>query len=251
VHSDDPTARAAEVTAFWDWALLELLLSSGLRVEEACELTTFDILKRQLGDGRVYYRLHIKPSKFDRARVIPIGDQLGHVIAEITRHVRAFYGTNAVPPCDRRDIHEKTPPPRAPYLLQGAGHPSVIGVNIIRGRLRQLSTAAQSVPRRRDAAGAGTPRLSPRLRIRTPQHHHPSPRHRRPARTLHIGHQSGLRQALPHRARRVVPTGDARRLHRRPRLRGTAHPDSRRVDTVQRQLLDARHGHPPVRPTHR
>jgi len=113
-------------------------------VEEACELTTFDILKRQLRDGRVYYLLHVKPSKFDRARVIPIGDQLGRVIAEIIRHVRAFYDATAVPPCDRRDIHEKTPLPRAPYLLQGAGHPSVIGVNTIRGRLRQLSTAAQA-----------------------------------------------------------------------------------------------------------
>jgi integrase len=140
----DRTAQAAEVTAFWDWALLVLLLASGLRVEEACELTTFDILKRQLTDGRVYYLLHIKPSKFDRARVIPIGDQLGRVIAEIIRHVRAFYGAAAVPACDRRDIHEKTPLPRAPYLLQGAGHPSVIGVNTIRGRLRQLSTAAQA-----------------------------------------------------------------------------------------------------------
>jgi hypothetical protein len=58
--------------------------------------------------------------------------------------VRAFYGTATVPPCDRRDIHEKTPLPRAPYLLQGAGHPSVIGVNTIRGRLRQLSTTAQA-----------------------------------------------------------------------------------------------------------
>jgi integrase len=140
----DPAAQAREVSAFWDWALLELLLASGLRVEEACELTTFDILKRQLPDGRVYYLLHIKPSKFDRARVIPIGDQLGRVIAEIIRHVRAFYGTPAVPACDRRDIHEKTPLPRAPYLLQGAGHPSAIGVNTIRGRLRLLSNAAQA-----------------------------------------------------------------------------------------------------------
>jgi integrase len=149
--ASDPNAQAAEVHAFWDWALLELLLASGLRVEEACELTTFDILKRQLGDGRVYYLLHVKPSKFDRARVIPIGDQLGRVIAEIIRHVRTFYDSAAVPPCDRRDIHEKTPLPRAPYLLQGAGHPSVIEVNTIRSRLRQLSTAAQA--RRAD----GTP----------------------------------------------------------------------------------------------
>jgi len=71
----DRRARAAEVDAFWDWALLELLLQSGLRIEEACELTTLDVLRRTQPDGRVYYLLHVKPSKFDRARVIPIGDR--------------------------------------------------------------------------------------------------------------------------------------------------------------------------------
>ena len=74
-----------EVDTFWDWALLELLVQSGLRIEEASELTTFDILKRKMPDGRIYYRLHIKPSKFDRARVIPIGDGLGRVLAEVIR----------------------------------------------------------------------------------------------------------------------------------------------------------------------
>ena len=38
-------------------------------------------------DGRIYYLLHIKPSKFDRARVIPIGYGLGRVLAEIVRYV--------------------------------------------------------------------------------------------------------------------------------------------------------------------
>jgi hypothetical protein len=52
---------------------LELLLESGLRIEEACELTTLDILKRRHRDGRTYYLPHVKPSKFDHARVIPIG----------------------------------------------------------------------------------------------------------------------------------------------------------------------------------
>ncbi|MCW2572550.1 MAG: integrase family protein [Frankiales bacterium] len=59
----EPGLLRAERIAFWDWALLELLLTSGLRIEEACELTTFDILKRQLPDGRLYYLLHVKPSK--------------------------------------------------------------------------------------------------------------------------------------------------------------------------------------------
>jgi integrase len=141
-NTTDPTLQHAERIAFWDWAFLELLLTSGLRIEEACELTTFDVLKRHLPDGRVYYLLHIKPSKFDRARVIPIGDQLGRVIAEIIRHVRAFHGTDHVPACDRRDEHEKRSLPRAPYLLQSRTHPCALNTNTIRGRLRALSLAA-------------------------------------------------------------------------------------------------------------
>ncbi|MGH7635865.1 MAG: tyrosine-type recombinase/integrase [Gemmatimonadaceae bacterium] len=86
--------------------------------------------------------LHIKPSKFDRARVIPIGDGLGRVIAEIIRHVKRFYGADAVPSCDHWDHHEHQPRPRAPYLLQGAKHPSPLGIQTIRARLRAVSIAA-------------------------------------------------------------------------------------------------------------
>jgi integrase len=146
----DARAHAVEAAAFWDWALLELLVQSGLRIEEASELTTLDVLKRRLPDGRIYYLLHVKPSKYDRARVIPIGDGLGRVIAEIIRHVRRFYGTVAVPFCDHWDHNEKQRRPPAPYLLQGAKHPSAIGVTTIRGRLKALSLAAGA----RTATGA-------------------------------------------------------------------------------------------------
>jgi hypothetical protein len=90
-------------------------------------------------DGRIYYLLHVKPSKYDRARVIPIGDGLGRVIAEIIRHVKQFYGAATVPFCDQWDYHEQIPLPRAPYLLQGAGHPSCMTAQTIRARLRRLS----------------------------------------------------------------------------------------------------------------
>jgi hypothetical protein len=132
----------AEREAFWDWAVLELLLQSGLRLEEALELTTLDILKRRLPDGRIYYMLHVKPSKFDRARVVPIGDGLGRVIAEIVRHVKAFYGTDHVPECDHWDQHERRLNPRAPYLLQAARHPSPMAASSIRTRLARLSAGA-------------------------------------------------------------------------------------------------------------
>jgi Phage integrase family len=131
--------KTLEAVTFWDWALLELLVQSGLRIEEASELTTLDILKRSMPDGRIYYMLHVKPFKFDRARVVPIGDGLGRVIAEIIRHVRGFYGTAFVPLCDHWDHRERRPRPRAPYLLQGARHPSPLGIQTIRGRIQLLS----------------------------------------------------------------------------------------------------------------
>ncbi len=144
---EQPESEAAidtEADTFWNWALLELLIQSGLRVEEATELTTLDILKRHLPDSRIYYLLHVKPSKFDRARLIPIGDGLGRVIAEIIRHVKRFYRKDMVPFCDRWDFTSMQNGPRAPYLLQGVGHPSVISDEVIRRRLRLLSRGAEA-----------------------------------------------------------------------------------------------------------
>jgi Phage integrase family len=133
-----------EVDMFWDWALLELLVQSGLRIEEASELTTLDILKRKMPDGRIYYLLHVKPSKFDRARVIPIGDGLGRVLAEIIRYVKRFYNSEAVPVCDHWDLLEKRRRPPAPYLIQGIRHPSTAGIQTIRSRIREISITAEA-----------------------------------------------------------------------------------------------------------
>jgi integrase len=133
-----------EVDTFWDCALLELLVQSSLRIEEASELTTLDILRRSLADGRIYYLLHIKPSKFDRARVIPIGDSLGRVLAEIIRYVKRFHNSDSVPVCDHWDLLEKRPRPPAPYLLQAIRHPSTAGIQTIRSRIRELSIHAEA-----------------------------------------------------------------------------------------------------------
>jgi integrase len=131
-----------ETERFWDWALLELLVQSGLRIEEASDLTTLDILRRKMPDGSLYYLLHVKPSKFDRARVIPIGDGLGRVIAEIIRHVKRFHGTDHVPVCDHWNLAQKVPRPQAPYLIQAIRHPNPPGLQTIRSRIRAISVAA-------------------------------------------------------------------------------------------------------------
>jgi len=139
-----------EVDTFWDWALLKLLVQSGLRIEEASELTTLDILKRKMPDGRIYYLLHIKPSKFDRARVIPIGDGLGRVLAEIIRHVKRFYDSESVPVAIIGTCWRSVRASSA-VLDPGIRHPSTAGIQTIRSRVREISLAAEA--RRSD----GTP----------------------------------------------------------------------------------------------
>lgn len=140
--SDEPPARRSHSATFWAWAMLELLVQSGLRIEEARELTTLDVLKRHMPDGSAYYMLHVKPSKYDRARVIPVGDGLGRVVAEIVRHVKLCYEVDAVPSCDNWDAGEQRALPRAPYLLQGSRLPAAFTTNSVRRWLKQASLGA-------------------------------------------------------------------------------------------------------------
>jgi integrase len=132
----------SEAITFWDWAFLELLVQSGLRFEEAHNLTVFDILRRSDSRGRTYFLLHVEPSKFDKARLIPIGDSLGKILSEIIIHVKRFYGRDSVPPIDHFDFNEQMPLPRAPYLLQGRTRPQMIGRSTIRAGLKDLSIKA-------------------------------------------------------------------------------------------------------------
>ena len=107
----------------------------------------------------------------ERARIVPIGDGLGRVLAEIIRYVKRFYNSESVPVCDHWDLLEKRPHPRARYLIQGIRHPGTAGVQTIRSRIREISIAAdagRSDGRITVAAG----RLPTRLCIRTSQQQH-------------------------------------------------------------------------------
>lgn len=68
---------AEEETTFWDWAAVETLRHSGVRVEELCELTDLSIRQYQRPAGEVIALLVIAPSKTDRERVIPMSAELG------------------------------------------------------------------------------------------------------------------------------------------------------------------------------
>lgn len=179
---------------------------------------------RPLPDGRLYYLLHVKPSKFGRARVIPIGDQLGRAVAEIIQYVRAFYRSCEVPACDRRDEHEKRPLPRVPYLLQGRSYPA-----------RSIRIPARSI-RTRSAGGCGC--------LRAPQQPHPV----RVIQAL-LGHTTvttcdDLRELHPselvesyRRAMRGLCADVLRAGRNQPAERGG-------LGRVRGRLLTAGHGHP-------
>jgi integrase len=238
----DRRAATSEVEAFWDWALIELLLQSGLRIEEACELTTLDVLRRTQPDGRVYYLLHVKPSKYDRARVIPIGDGLGRVIAQIIDHVKRFYRADRVPACDHWDSKEKVPWPTAPYLLQGVGHPSPIAYSAIRDRLARVSRAAGAT--RSDGSELVLRPHDCRRMFASELLNNNVPVHVIQALLGHAGLDTVMVYAKLYPATLIggVPQGRPRDLQRLSRPRQPARPYRWRVARVLGRLQPARHG---------
>lgn len=105
-----------EDDAFWDWAAIETLRHTGVRIEELCELTHLSVRQYQRANGEVIALLVIVPSKTDRERVIPMSAELFHVIASvIRRHTRA---AKTIPLVSRFDAHEKTWSAPLPFLFQ-------------------------------------------------------------------------------------------------------------------------------------
>ncbi|MCT9094361.1 site-specific integrase [Streptomyces sp. ASQP_92] len=127
-HEENPAVRvvdqdgttvdvtAAEDTAFWAWAQVEVLRHSGIRVEELVELTHLSIRQYQRSNGEVIALLVIAPSKSDRERVIPMSADLFHAIAQIIRRLTA--GGRTIRQLSRYDPHEKTWSEDMPFLFQ-------------------------------------------------------------------------------------------------------------------------------------
>ncbi|MEU8781780.1 site-specific integrase [Streptomyces sp. NPDC048637] len=108
--------EAEEETAFWDWAAVETLRHSGVRIEEMCEVSHLSIRHYQRNSGEMVALLVVSPSKTDRERVVPMSAELFHVIASvIRRHTR---DGNPVPLLRRFDPHDKVWSPPMPFLFQ-------------------------------------------------------------------------------------------------------------------------------------
>ncbi|MDX2676330.1 tyrosine-type recombinase/integrase [Streptomyces sp. NY05-11A] len=132
-------AEGAEEDAFWDWAYVETLRLSGVRIEELVELTQLSIRQYQRPNGEVVALLVIAPSKTDRERVIPMSAELFHVIASvIRRHITGEQ--RSVPLLQRYDAHERQWSASMPFLFQrgSRGGRGVISPNTIANRIRTL-----------------------------------------------------------------------------------------------------------------
>ncbi len=106
----------AEDTAFWQWAIIETLRHTGMRIEELLELSQLSIRQYQRPNGEVIALLVVAPSKTDRERVIPMSAELFHVIACIIR--RLTRDRRTVPLSTRYDTFERVTSDPQPFLFQ-------------------------------------------------------------------------------------------------------------------------------------
>ncbi|MEV5528101.1 tyrosine-type recombinase/integrase [Streptomyces prunicolor] len=138
---------ADEENAFWDWACVETLRHSGVRIEELCELTHLSIRQYQRPNGEVIALLVVAPSKTDRERVIPMSPELFHVLASIIR--RHTQNGRPIAQLSRFDHHDKVFSAPMPFLFQrqmGASR-TVIGGGTIQHMLeRRCHALAEEHP---------------------------------------------------------------------------------------------------------
>jgi hypothetical protein len=67
-----PVSMGAYDDAFFQWAFVEILRLTGVRIEALLELTHLSVRQYQRPNGEVVALLVIAPSKTDRERVIPV-----------------------------------------------------------------------------------------------------------------------------------------------------------------------------------
>lgn len=137
----------AEDAAFWEWAIVEVLRHSGVRIEEALELTHLSIRQYQRPNGEVIALLVVAPSKSDRERVIPMSAELFAVVAAIVRRHAA--GGETIPLLSRYDPKERQSSPAMPFLFQrkiGTKHEVISDTTVVNMLKRRCGELAAQHP---------------------------------------------------------------------------------------------------------
>ncbi len=123
VWIDDPASgkrrdpAMEEDLAFWAWATVEVLRTTGVRIEELLEITHHSLVRYRLpSTGELVPLLQIAPSKTDAERLLVVSPELADVLSTIIGRVRENTGVvPVIPAYDRTECVWLAP---APWLFQ-------------------------------------------------------------------------------------------------------------------------------------
>ena len=156
-----------EDLAFWAWATVEVLRTTGVRIEELLEITHHSLVQYRLpSTGELVPLLQIAPSKTDAERLLVVSPELADVLSTIIRRVRGNTATvPVIPAYDRAECVWLAP---APWLFQrrlGTEHRRICS-----GAIRNMLNAALAHsppdrPRRPAARCTSPPTTSARMFI--------------------------------------------------------------------------------------
>jgi hypothetical protein len=121
--ADDPATgnrrdlAREEDLAFWAWATVEVLRTTGVRIEELLEITHHSLIRYRLPTtGELVPLLQITPSKTDSERLLVVSPELADVLSAIISRVRDDRAT--VPLVRAYDRHECVWLGPSPFLFQ-------------------------------------------------------------------------------------------------------------------------------------
>jgi integrase len=120
--ADPQTGKRRDLTfeedqAFWTWAIVEVLRSTGIRIEELLEISHHSLVQYRLpATGELVPLLQIAPSKTDTERLLLASPELADVLSAIIRRVRD--STGKIPCIPAFDWYERVWLPPAPLLFQ-------------------------------------------------------------------------------------------------------------------------------------
>jgi len=120
--ADPRTGKRRDLTfeeeqAFWTWAIVEVLRSTGVRIEELLEISHHSLVQYRVPTtGELVPLLQIAPSKTDAERLLVVSPELADVLSAIIQRIRD--STGKVPCIAAYDRHERVWLPPTPLLFQ-------------------------------------------------------------------------------------------------------------------------------------
>lgn len=153
---DDPaTGRRRDLAweedhAFWTWAIVEVLRSTGVRAEELLELSHHSLVQYRLpSTGELVPLLQIAPSKTDTERLLVVSPDLAEALSAVIRRLQQPSGS--IPLTAAYDWNEHVWLPPAPLLFQRRAGTEIRRIST--ATVRNMLNAALAESGLRDPAG--------------------------------------------------------------------------------------------------